>query len=172
STSCRPAGHDDLGPSRVLDRIQRAARNFGRDLDAHCRRPAARSSSQSTTRPGSGSSAPFVAFGRSGGGAGEVGGTGTRSRCSTVRGLGGGEGGGGGGGGGAARGGGGGAAPALGLVGSGWASAGGDFVSCAGGAGRVGSARVTGSAVPGLVGSGSTTVGVCFVSCGGAVVSG
>src|SRR5215813_3862458 len=134
--------------SRELDSIQRAARSFGRDVHAQCRRPAARSSSQSTTRPGSGSSAPLVAFGRSGVGEAfgrsgvgeeEVDGSGTRSRRSTLRAL---------------------------EVEDDREREGDD--GAGGGAGRAGSARVTGSeSVLGLVGSGGRTVVVDSVSCGG-----
>src|SRR5215470_16575691 len=145
---------------------QRVAETFGWDVHAHCRRPAARSSSQSTTRPGSGSSAPLVAFGRFGVGEGEVDGSGTRSRRSTLRALevgddGGREGDDGGGGGAGRVGSASGTdpAPALDLAGSGCRTVVAGPVSCGGGAGRAGSASVTGSAsVLGLEGSGCRTV--------------
>src|SRR5499433_1426739 len=175
--------------SRALDSIQRAARSFGRDVHAQCRRPAARSSSQSTTRPGSGSSAPLVvfgrsgvgeAFGRSGVGEEEVDGSGTRSRRSTLRALeveddGGREGDDGAGGSAGRAGSASGTDPAsaFGFLGSGGTTVVAGFVSCGGGAGRAGSARGTGSeSVLGLVGSGGRTVVAGFASCRVGAVSG
>jgi hypothetical protein len=166
--------------SRALDSIQRAARSFGRDVHAQCRRPAARSSSQSTTRPGSGSSAPLVVFGRSGVGEGEVDEPGTRSRRSTLRALeveddGGREGDDGAGGSAGRAGSASGTDPAsaFGFLGSGGTTVVAGFVSCGGGAGRAGSARVTGSeSVLGLVGSGGRTVVAGFASCRVGAVSG
>src|SRR5215470_5223968 len=158
---------------------QRVAETFGWDVHAHCRRPAARSSSQSTTRPGSGSSAPLVAFGRFGVGEGEVDGSGTRSRRSTLRALevgddGGREGDDGAGCSAGRAGSAGGTDPAsaFGFLGSGSTTVVAGFVSCGGGAGRAGSAsgRDPASAF-GLVGSGCRTVVAGCASCRDGTVS-